>query len=85
MTSTVVIMWQNNVSFAKPGHCVFFDTFVITIPFEIETKDTPSSWLVFTPQPLRAIQVLFSPMMSGWVGIWMGYGRKLVRGVSQKS
>ena len=24
--------------------------------------------LVFTPQPLRAVGVLFSPMVSGWVG-----------------
>ena len=23
---------------------------------------------VFTPQPLRAVGVLFSPMVSGWVG-----------------
>ena len=34
--------------------------------------------LVFTPQPLRAVRVLFSPMMSGWAG-----GRS-VRTVSQK-
>ena len=24
----------------------------------------------FTPQPLRAVGVLFSPMVSGWVGRW---------------
>ena len=24
--------------------------------------------LVFTPQPLRAVRVLFSPMVYGWVG-----------------
>ena len=24
--------------------------------------------LLFTPQPLRAVGVLFSPMVSGWVG-----------------
>ena len=24
--------------------------------------------VVFTPQPLRAVGVLFSPMVSGWVG-----------------
>ena len=24
---------------------------------------------VFTPQPLRAVRVLFSPMMSGWAGV----------------
>ena len=35
---------------------------------------------IFTPQPLRAVGVLFSPMVSGWAG-----GRKkFVRAVSQK-
>ena len=24
--------------------------------------------IVFTPQPLRAVGVLFSPVVSGWVG-----------------
>ena len=24
--------------------------------------------MVFTPQPLRAVRVLFSPMVSGWKG-----------------
>ena len=33
-----------------------------------------------TPQPLRAVRVLFSPMVSGWAG----GGKKLVRAVSQK-
>ena len=28
--------------------------------------------LVFTPQPLRAMRVMFSPMVSGWVGRWAG-------------
>ena len=26
----------------------------------------------FTPQPLRAVGVLFSPMVSGWAGVWVG-------------
>ena len=26
--------------------------------------------IVFTPQPLRAVRVLFSPMVSGWAGGW---------------
>ena len=34
----------------------------------------------FTPQPLRAVGVLFSPMVSGWAG----GGKKFVRAVSQK-
>ena len=34
----------------------------------------------FTPQPLRAVGVLFSPMVSGWAGC----GKKFVRAVSQK-
>ena len=37
--------------------------------------------LVFTPQPLRAVGVLFSSMVSGWVG---GRRKKFVRAVSQK-
>ena len=28
----------------------------------------PEFLLVFTPQPLRAVRVLFSPMVSGWAG-----------------
>ena len=28
----------------------------------------PRDMLFFTPQPLRAVGVLFSPMVSGWVG-----------------
>ena len=43
---------------------------------------------VFTPQPLRAVGVLFSPMVSGWAGGspvgWAGGGKKFVRAVSQK-
>ena len=36
--------------------------------------------VLFTPQPLRAVGVLFSPMVSGWAG-----GRKKFdRAVSQK-
>ena len=26
----------------------------------------------FTPQPLMAVGVLFSPMVSGWSGGWLG-------------
>ena len=26
--------------------------------------------MFFTPQPLRAVRVLFSPMVSGWAGGW---------------
>ena len=36
--------------------------------------------MVFTPQPLRAVGVLFSPFVSGWAG----GGNKFVRAVSQK-
>ena len=47
---------------------------------------------VFTPQPLRAVGVLFSPMVSRWAGGrpvgraggWAGGGKKFVRAVSQK-
>ena len=34
---------------------------------------------VFTPQPFRAVGVLFSPIVSGWAG----EGEKFVRAVSQ--
>ena len=39
---------------------------------------------VFTPQTLGAVGVLFSPMVSGWVGIQVGGGKKFVRTVPQK-
>ena len=39
-----------------------------------------SRFNIFTPQPLRAVGVLFSPMVSGWVG----GGKKFFRAVSQK-
>ena len=49
-------------------------------------------WALFTPQPLRAVGVLFSPMLSGWAGGraswraggWAGDGKKFVRAISQK-
>ena len=44
--------------------------------------------LFFTPQPLRAFGVLFSPMVSGWAGgrlvKWAGGGKKFVQAVSPK-
>ena len=43
--------------------------------------------VVFTPQPLRAVGVLFSPMVSGWAGGRAGgraAGKEFVRAVSQK-
>ena len=39
----------------------------------------------FTPQPLRPVRVLFSPMVSGRAGGRVGSGKKFVRAVSQKS
>ena len=40
-----------------------------------QTSDTPAGAvivlnykLLFTPQPLRAVRVLFSPMVSSWAG-----------------
>ena len=43
-------------------------------------SDATSLIVIFTPQPLRAVGVLFSPMLSGWAGS----GKKFVRAVSQK-
>ena len=40
--------------------------------------------LVFTPQTLRAVQVLFSPMVSGWVFGRVTGGKKLVGAVPYK-
>ena len=39
---------------------------------------------VFTPEPLRAVGVLISPMVSRWAGSRAGSGKKFVRAVSQK-
>ena len=42
---------------------------------------------LFTPQPLRAVGVLFSPMVSGWAGGRAGgraAGKEFNRAVSQK-
>ena len=33
-------------------------------------KSMNSVSTIFTPQPLRAVGVLFSPMVSGWAGGW---------------
>ena len=47
----------------------------------------PSLWgtgisdTIFTPHPLRAVRVLFSPMVSGWGNGWR---EKFVRAVSEK-
>ena len=45
-------------------------------------------FVIFTPQPLRAVGVLFSPMVSGWAGGResgrAGAGKWFVRAVSQK-
>ena len=37
-----------------------------------EKKTLGHGFLLFTPQPLRAVGVLFSPMVSGWVGGLVG-------------
>ena len=39
---------------------------------------------VFTPQPLRAVGVLFSPMVSEWAGGRSDGTKKFVQAVSQK-
>ena len=36
--------------------------------FSNDIFDTSVGKIVFTPQPLRAVGVLFSPMVSGWAG-----------------
>ena len=37
-----------------------------------------SNQTVFTPQPLMAVGVLFSPMVSGWSGGWASGRREIV-------
>ena len=37
-----------------------------------------SSLAFFTPQPIRAVGVLFSPMVSGWAGGRLGGRREIV-------
>ena len=39
---------------------------------------------LFTPHPLKAVGVLFSPLVSGWVGVWLGGRKKFAWAVSQK-
>ena len=39
----------------------------------------------YYPQPLRAVRVLFSSMVSGWVVGQGGSGKKFVRAVSKKN
>ena len=57
------------------------------------TTSVHAKYLIFTPQPLRAVGVLFSPMVSGWVGGRSGrqtrsrlggWAGKFVKTVSQK-
>ena len=48
-----------NSSFVRPhAHEIFF----------LKIHSLPPSGYVFTPQPLRAVGVLFSPIVSGWAG-----------------
>ena len=44
-----------------------FDSGVILVSIQLCISKLKSS-LIFTPQPLRAVGVLFSPMVSGWAG-----------------
>ena len=50
----------------------------------LDSKINPFWCSLFTPQPLRAVGVLFSPMVSGWVGGWAVGGKKFVRTISRK-
>ena len=44
-------------------------------------RNLTNDMYIFTPQPLRAVKVLFSPMVSGWAG---GWHEKFVRALSRK-
>ena len=68
------------MTFSSKSPIIYSHRKVIVIEFFI-----PSSVifvLIFTPQPLRAVRVLFCP--DGWVGLWAGGEKKFVRAVSQK-
>ena len=43
-----------------------------TLPFVFTPQPIRDMGGIVTPQPLRAVRVLFSPMVSGWVGVWLG-------------
>ena len=54
------LLFQNNASAILIGEKKLF--------FRFKTFFTS----LFTPQPLRAVGVLFSPMVSGWAGVLAG-------------
>ena len=60
------------------------DGFTATHCFTICMARSRFVAFVFSPQPLRAVGVLFSPMVSGWEGVRRGGQENLVRAISQK-
>ena len=55
------------------------ETAALMIPVEDALGEV--RFMIFTPPPLRGVGVLFSRMVSGWVG---GLPEKFIRPVSQK-
>ena len=51
-----------------------FGTFRLSLMSDVQAI----KFIIFTPQPLRAFGVLFSPMVSGWAGVWVGRRREIV-------
>ena len=79
--------------FFTPNHCTYFHQIsricVSKIKMELirfwATSDkTAAMATLFTPQPLKAVRVLFSPMVSGWLVGWRGDRKKFVWTVYQK-
>ena len=64
------------------GHICYnkvFRSLILGSRYRFTSQDVTGK-VIFTPQPLRAVGVLFSPMVSGWAG----GGKEFVRAVSQK-
>ena len=58
-----------------------FSKIILCKTVHIKLKIVCINSIIFTPQPLRAVGVSFSPMVSGWAG---GRQEKFIRAVSQK-
>ena len=69
-----------------PGRLSFLH-FSHILPYNLEVAICMivCAWAsVFTPQTLRAVGVLLSPMVSGWASVRAVGGKKFVWAVSQK-
>ena len=83
MANTVSDMtYSVTMSYLEVVPIVLFSVFHI-IMFEL-IRISYLETINFYPTPLRAVGVLFSPMVSGWADGRAGDGKKFVRAASQK-